>query len=52
MAKYNDRGSMGKGSKGVARKKKKRKKKPKKRSASGTSSVHKEKDTHYGLQKS
>lgn len=31
---------------------KKRRKKTKKRSASGTSSVHKVKDTHYGLQKS
>lgn len=42
---------MGEGSKGVARKKKE-KKKTKERSASGTSSVHKVKDTHYGLQKS
>lgn len=41
---------MGEGSKGVARKKKK--KKTKEPSASGTSSVHKVKDTHYGLQKS
>lgn len=43
---------MGEGNKGVARKKKRKKKKTKERSASGTSSVHKVKDTHYGLQKS